>query len=205
MALVSALLLALGVAMDATAVALVRGLAVGRVRSIQPRDALRVALLFGGFQSGMSAIGCLIGDRAGPLVEQWDHWIAFGLLCALGAKMVFEALRGGDGAAAAAEVAATSSPDGALPAGDPFRLGLLLPLAVATSIDALAVGVTLPLLAAPVAVSLALIGVVTAALSAAAVYLGRRVGASAGGKLDLLGGVVLIGIGTKILLEHLGS
>jgi manganese efflux pump family protein len=184
------LLLALGLAMDATAVAVVRGLAVERVR---PRDALRIALLFGGFQSGMSAIGWLIGDRAGPLVQRWDHWIAFGLLGAIGGKMIVEALRGGP------------EDEGAATEPDPFAVRRLLPLAIATSIDALAAGITLPLLAAPVWLSLVLIGGVAALLSAAGARLGKQIGARAGGKLDLIGGVVLIGIGTKILIEHLGA
>jgi putative Mn2+ efflux pump MntP len=196
MALLSALLLALGLAMDATAVAVVRGLAVGRLRPthpVGPRDALRIAILFGGFQSGMSAIGWVIGDRAGPLVERWDHWIAFGLLALLGGKMIFEALRGGD---AGGEVAAGA---------DPFGLAPLLPLALATSIDALAAGVTLELVGPPPWLTLALIAGITAALSVAGLHVGRRAGALLGRRVELAGGLILIGLGVKVLVEHLSA
>ena len=186
MAVSEVMLLSVGLAMDAVAVAAVRGLAVERVRAGQ---VARVALLFGGFQAGMAAIGWFAGSRAGTLFARWDHWIAFGLLGGLGVKMIVEALRADD--------AAVDS------AADPFRAALLLPLAIATSIDALAAGVTLPLLAAPVAVSLAAIGLVTAVLSGLAARLAHRLGAHIGRRVDLLGGAILIGIGTKILIEHL--
>jgi len=179
--------IAFGLAMDATAVAATRGLAVPRVRV---RDALRVAVLFGGFQAAMPAIGWAVGARVGGAIAAWDHWIIFAVLDGLGAKMLWEAR--GQPAPAAAPAAA-----------DPFRLALLLPLAVATSIDALAAGFTLPLLSAPFALSLATIGSVTAALSAAGLYAGRRFGAMLGKRLDVVGGLALIAMGTKILIDHL--
>lgn len=184
--LLAALGLALGLAMDATAVAAVQGLA-GR----ETRRGLRLALLFGGFQAGMAALGWLGGRTLGDTFAAWDHWLAFGLLLLLGAKMLWEA-RGGD-----------DHDDGL---GDkprpqaPWRLDLTL--AVATSIDALAAGVTLPLVAPP-ALALVAIGVVTALASLTAYAFAMRLGSRTGARLNALGGVVLIAMGTKILIEHL--
>ena len=178
--------LGFGLAMDATAVSVVRGMAVARVRV---RDVAAVALWFGGFQAAMPLAGWLLGRGIGRWMADWDHWIAFGLLSLLGLRMIVEALRGGD------EV-------DAIP-GRPFRPSLMLPLAVATSIDALAAGVTLPVLGASLATALVVIGATTAVLSAAGLFAGRRFGAALGRRLDAVGGLVLIGLGTKILIEHL--
>jgi putative Mn2+ efflux pump MntP len=183
----SILMLALGLAMDATAVAAARGLAVPRVL---PRHVALVSLFFGGFQALMPLIGWLVGSRVGALVSAWDHWIAFGLLGAIGGKMLWEARPGADADEAKSE-------------GDLFGLKVMFVLAVATSIDALAVGITLPMLGAPLALTLTTIGVTTAVLSAAGLYAGRRFGALLGKRLDAIGGLVLIGLGTKILIEHL--
>jgi putative Mn2+ efflux pump MntP len=169
--------------MDATAVAAARGL--GGVRE---RDAVLVPLLFGVFQAGMAAIGWVGGRLALRWIEAWDHWIAFGLLTALGGRMIIGAVRGSDEEAVAAER------DG---------VGTLLLLSVATSIDALAAGLTLELVGAPPPVTLALIGGVTAVLSAAGYLAGRRLGDRFGSRLELVGGVALIAIGVKILVEHL--
>jgi putative Mn2+ efflux pump MntP len=181
------LALSVGLAMDATAVSAARGMAVPVVR---PRHAALVALFFGGFQALMPVVGWLVGARVGPLVERWDHWIAFVLLGAIGAKMLWEA-RGANG-----NVAPRSEEE-------LFGLRVMLALAVATSIDALAVGITLPLLDAPFALSVVTIGVTTAVLCVAGLVLGRRAGAMFGRRLDALGGLILIGLGTKILLDHL--
>ena len=176
------LALALALAMDATAVAGARGLAAPVVR---PRDALLVGLLFGGAQALMPALGWLLGDRLGPWVADWDHWVAFVLLAGIGAKMLWEARQ----PAAAAE--------GGL------QLRVLLVLALATSVDAFAAGITLPMIGAPLLLSLVTIGVTTALLSAGALLLGRRFGARWGRRLDALGGVALILLGVKILVQHL--
>jgi putative Mn2+ efflux pump MntP len=183
----SILLLAVGLAMDATAVAAARGLAVPRVRL---RHVVLVALFFGGFQALMPFLGWLVGVRLGALVRAWDHWLIFALLAGLGGKMLWEAR---------VDTPADREPDG----GDPFGLWVMLVLAIATSIDALAVGATLPMLGAPLARSLVTIGVTTAVLSAGGLYAGRRFGALLGRRLDALGGLVLIGLGVKILVEHL--
>jgi len=184
------LLLSLGLAMDATAVAAARGLAArGGVR---PRHVLLIAALFGGFQALMPLVGYLVGQKLGPVVERFDHWIAFVLLGGIGAKMLHEAC-------------STQDDDAASSSNDLFRIQVLLVLAVATSIDALAVGVTLPMLGAPLVLSLVTIGVTTALLSGLGLLVGRRFGASLGKRLDMAGGLVLIGLGTKILIEHLSA
>jgi putative Mn2+ efflux pump MntP len=181
------LALSVGLAMDATAVSAARGMAVPAIR---PRHAVLVALYFGGFQALMPVVGWLVGVQIGPLVEAWDHWIAFALLGGIGAKMLWEA-RG--------------SKEEAVPRSEEELFGtrVMLALAVATSIDALAVGITLPMLDAPFALSVVTIGVTTAILCVAGLFLGRRVGAMFGRRLDMLGGLILIGLGTKILIEHL--
>ena len=124
----------------------------------------------------------------GPLVEAWDHWIAFVLLAFIGGKMLWESR---------APKTESSDQDEAA-----FATRTMLVLALATSVDALAIGVTLPMLGAPLGLSIATIGVVTALLSVAGLYAGRRFGAMLGPRLDVVGGVVLIGLGVKILVEH---
>jgi manganese efflux pump family protein len=180
------LLLAVGLAMDATAVAAARGVVVSEIRA---RHVLLVAGFFGGFQALMPIIGWVLGARLGPLVQTWDHWIAFVLLAFIGGKMLWEACGPADSEREAAV--------------DHFALRSMLVLAVATSIDALAVGITLPMLNAPFALSVVTIGLVSAVLSAVGLFAGRRFGAMLGKRLDVVGGLVLIGLGLKILIEHL--
>lgn len=182
------LLLAIGLAMDAMAVAASKGLATPTIRS---RHVFLVATLFGGFQALMPLIGWAIGDRIGPLVEAWDHWIAFALLAAIGGKMLWDA-RGAPAAPDADE-------------RDPFDLRVMFALAIATSIDALAVGITLPMMNAPLLATLVTIGITTALLSALGLFAGRRFGAALGKQLDIAGGVVLIALGVKILVAHLSA
>lgn len=185
----SILLLAVGLAMDATAVAATRGLLA---RRIQLRHVLLVAVFFGGFQTLMPLLGMVLGEQLGPWVKAWDHWIIFVLLGALGVKMLVEA-RG----------AAHEQDKPVDRTVDVFGLKVMLVLAVATSIDAFAAGITLPLLDAPPVMTLATIGVTTAGLSVLGLFLGRRFGAALGSRLDTFGGLVLIGLGTKTLIEHL--
>lgn len=176
------LLLAVGLAMDATAVAVARGCA-----SPSRGEVLTTSLVFGAAQALMPAIGWGVGVSAGRWIAAIDHWIAFGVLAALGIKMLREAAHFEE------------------EAGEARRAGtrVLLSLALATSIDALAVGLTLPLLGAPFALSIATIGVVTTVLSAVGGAVGGRFGALLGKRLDVFGGLVLIFIGCKILVEHL--
>lgn len=184
----SLLALATGLAMDAAAVSAARGLAVPTLRA---RHFVLVAVFFGGFQALMPLLGWLLGSQLGPLVAAFDHWIAFGLLGGIGAKMLWEARGAGDQPQAARD--------------DLFGLRVMLVLAIATSIDAFAVGVMLPMLDARLGLSLATIGVTTALLSMAALLAGRRFGALLGRRLDAVGGLVLIALGVKILIEHLAN
>lgn len=181
----SAIALAFGLAMDATAVSAARGLA-GR----RPQELVLLPALFGGFQAGMSALGWLAGRWAGPYIERWDHWVAFGLLVAIGGKMLVDAWR--DGRRDAAERP---------PA--PATLAVYLGLALATSIDAAAAGLTLPLVPVPPWLALALIGAVTAACSATGYLAGRFVGDRLGARLSALGGLALISIGVDLLVQGL--
>jgi putative Mn2+ efflux pump MntP len=187
--------LALGLAMDATAVAAAKGLAAPRIRI---RDAITVATYFGGFQALMPLLGWFLGARIGPAVAAWDHWIAFILLGGVGGKMLWEAWQ--------EKKQKHGEPDhGDRGHEDRDRFGFrnMITLAVATSIDAFAVGVTLPMLNAPLVSSMVTIGITTAVLSAAGLFAGRRFGAILGPRLDAIGGLVLIGLGAKILVEHL--
>ena len=169
--------------MDATAVAAARGCAVKQLRV---PEVLSMALLFGIAQALMPTLGWVLGASAGPWVSAIDHWIAFVVLAALGIKMLREAAHYEDQAPAP---------------GVGFQM--MLGLALATSIDALAVGLTLPLLNAPFVLSIVTIGVVTTLLSALGSVVGRRFGSLVGKRLDIFGGLVLIFIGCKILIEHL--
>ena len=182
------LLLACGLSLDAMAVAAARGVALRRIRL---RHVLLVASMFGGFQALMPLLGWLLGASVGHAVEAWDHWIVFLLLGGIGAKMLWESRHEHASAAAGDEAEA-------------FRLRGLLILAIATSIDALAAGFALPLLGAPLLLSLAAIGVTTALLSAVGLFAGQRFGAALGRRFDAAGGLVLIAWGVRTLYEHLG-
>jgi putative Mn2+ efflux pump MntP len=176
-------ILALGLAMDAIAVAAARGSAT---ETLRPRDVWVVSLTFGAFHAVMPALGWLAGSQLGSAIEAWDHWLAFAILGAIGIKMIIEAFRGGD----AAEPAALS-------------LRLVLGLALATSIDALAIGVTLPIVGAPPALAITTIAIVAAMATLAGFLVGHRLRRAIGRPVVALGGLVLLGVGTKILVDHL--
>jgi putative Mn2+ efflux pump MntP len=177
--MLAAVVLALALAMDAAAVAVVRG-AVDR----GVRRGVVFAALVGGFHLAMAGLGWVAGDAVGARIAAWDHWVAFALLAGLGVKMIAGARRIGTAAA------------------PPPRLALYVMLALATSLDAAAAGLTLPLVGAPPA-AIGIIGGVAAALAGLGYALGGRVAARVGSRLELAGGVVLIAVGTKILVEHL--
>ena len=183
----SAIALAFGLAMDATAVSAARGLA-GR----RPRELVVLPLLFGGFQAGMSALGWLAGRWAGEYIARWDHWVAFGLLTLIGGKMLRDAWRDRRGKG-----------DDAERAPPPATIAVYLGLALATSIDAAAAGLTLPLVPVAPWIALTLIGAITAACSAIGYLAGRLVGERLGSGLAALGGAVLIGIAIEMLVQGL--
>lgn len=174
---------AVGLSMDACAVAVCKGLAVGKAR---PGHCVTAGLYFGGFQGLMPLLGYLLGVRFQNIIVSVDHWIAFVLLGMIGFNMIREAIGGEE------EL-------------DPsFGFRAMLPLAVATSIDALAVGVTFAFLQVPILPAVSFIGVTTFAFSAVGVAVGARFGGKLGQKAELAGGVILMIMGLKILLEHLG-
>lgn len=180
------LLIAVGLSMDAFAVSVCKGLGM---RRLNVRVALVLALLFGVFQAGMPVIGWLLGSQFLWLIEPVDHWIAFVLLGFIGGKMILDAVRGED------------EESGVV---DRVAWGEFLMLAVATSIDALAVGISLAALNVEIVPSVLIIGVVTFVLSLVGVLVGHLFGSRFERPAQIVGGVVLVLIGVKVLLEHVG-
>ena len=178
------LLLAIGVSMDAFAVSIAKGLATQRLRL---KHYASVALWFGGFQALMPVLGYFVGANFASVVANFDHWIAFILLAVIGGKMLYDTSTGSD-------------EDGT---GSDFRFRTMFVLAVATSIDAFAIGVSLAFLGADIWSATLFIGATTAAFSAFGLRLGNIFGYRYKHGAELTGGVVLILIGTKILVEHL--
>lgn len=184
MGLAELIVLAVALSMDAFAVAVCKGLALDKVNW---RRAAIVGLWFGGFQAGMPLLGWLLGYQFQSYITSVDHWIAFGLLALIGGNMIRESL---------------SKEEEAADASLAFTAMLLL--AVATSIDALAVGVTFAFLRVNVWQAVLLIGVTTFLLSMAGVKIGNLFGVRYKKKAEFVGGAVLVLLGLKILLEHLG-
>ena len=181
-------LIGIGLSMDAFAVAICKGLGMERINK---RDTLLLALFFGGFQALMPLTGYLLGSRFASYIERWDHWIAFVLLCFIGGSMIRESRSEED------EEEMDAS----------FRPKEMLTMAVATSIDALAVGVSFAFLGmgrGEILSAAGLIAATTFVFSAVGVSVGSVFGSRFKSKAELCGGVILILIGLKILLEHLG-
>ena len=179
------LIIGFGLAMDAFAVSVCKGLAIGK-RDL--RKTVIIAAYFAVFQMLMPLLGYLIGAQFSAFMASVDHWIAFVLLGLIGGNMIRESLHGKE-----EDVTADISPR------------VMLPLAVATSIDALVTGMTFALTQTRLLLSVTLIGLVTFAVCAAGVHLGRLVGRKLEKRAEILGGIVLILIGLKILIEHLSA
>lgn len=189
MSFVELFLIAVGLAMDAFAVSICKGL---QMKKINYRHGAVIALFFGVFQGVMPLLGWFLGSSFGSYITRADHWVAFVLLAFIGGKMIYEALHGDDDE----EVSE---------GGDTLDIKELFILSVATSIDALAVGITFALLPdTNIWVSITAIAVVTFVLSLVGVVIGNRFGTKYKNKAELFGGVILVLIGLKILLEHLG-
>ena len=189
MGFVELFLIGVGLSMDAFAVSICKGLGMKRLNMVQ---ALVIGLFFGGFQALMPLIGWALGTQLADFITPIDHWIAFILLALIGGKMLFDAFRGDDEGEAGE------------PKDTSLDLKELLMLAIATSIDALAVGITFALLGVNIVLAIAVIGVTTFALSVVGVAVGHVFGARYEKGATIAGGIVLILIGCKILLEHLG-
>lgn len=183
MDLLTLIAIAVGLSMDAFAVSVASGIAIKHLRV---HHAVRIALFFGGFQAIMPVIGWLAGRSVAELISPWDHWAAFGLLVFIGGRMIYESFR--------METAERPT--------DPLNIYVLLVLSVATSLDALAVGFSFAFLNVAIVVPVVIIGVVTFTLSLVGVAVGDRLGHFFEKRIEAVGGIVLIAIGVKILLEH---
>ncbi len=175
--------IAVGLSADAFAVAVCKGLSVERLKG---KHSIITGIYFGGFQALMPLIGFWLGSRFQNLITSIDHWIAFVFLGIIGINMIRE------------------SKGKTEKLNDSFSFSEMLPLAIATSIDALAVGITFAFLKVNILSAVTLIGATTFVLSIAGIYLGNKFGCKYKSKAEFLGGVVLIAMGIKILVEHLG-
>ena len=189
MGFIELFLVGVGLSMDAFAVSICKGLGMKRLNM---KQALVIGLFFGGFQALMPFLGWALGTQLADLITPIDHWIAFILLAVIGGKMLLDAFRGGD------EEEAAEAKDAKLDLKELFML------AIATSIDALAVGITFAFLGVDIVFAIAVIGATTFVISVAGVAVGHAFGARYEKGATIVGGVVLILIGLKILLEHLG-
>ena len=184
MSLVELFILAVGLSMDAFAVAVCKGLSMKRLNK---KHAVIIGLYFGGFQAGMPLIGYFLGYHFKEAITSVDHWIAFVLLVIIGINMIREAFSGDEESS-----------------NDLLDCKTMFPLAVATSIDALAVGITFAFLNVHIIPAVSFIGVITFIIAAAGVKIGNIFGTRYKAKAELAGGIILILLGVKILLEHLG-
>lgn len=180
--LIEVIIIAVALAMDAFAVSITSGTII---REMHLKHAVRIALFFGVFQAIMPILGWLGGSLFAAKIEQIDHWIAFGLLLFIGAKMIKEAFNDDE------------------ESFDPLNVAILFSLSIATSIDALAVGITFSVLDVTIWSAAAIIGVITFVLSLIGVFAGKKIGEKFGNRVEIAGGVILILIGAKILIEHL--
>jgi putative Mn2+ efflux pump MntP len=179
MELFTIVIIAFGLSMDAFAVSIVSGTAFKQLRV---KHALRLAVFFGGFQAFMPLVGSLAGGTIRENIVSYDHWVAFGILSGVGGKMIYESFK---------IASATKNLD-------PSNIFSLLILSIATSIDALAIGITLSM-------AVIIIGLVTFVLSYLGVFIGDKFGHFFENKIEAIGGLILIGLGVKILFEHLIS
>ena len=187
MSWIELLLTAVALAMDAFAVATCKGL---NLRVMNWKRAGVIGLFFGGFQALMPLLGWLLGKQFEHLITSVDHWIVFALLSLIGGKMIYDALKGGDESRCEEE--------------EKLNIKELIGLSFATSIDALAVGISFAFLNVQIVPSVVTIGTTTCVLSMAGVAIGHKFGAKYEDRATLIGGIVLVLIGLRILLEHLG-
>lgn len=178
------IVIAVAVSMDAFAVSVCKGLSV---RILRPRHVAAVSVWFGGFQALMPVIGYFLGVSFADLVSSVDHWIAFVLLAIIGGNMIKESVE---------------KEECCSPADSDFSFRVMLAMAIATSIDALAIGVSFAFLGAEIWTAVLCIGLVTGAFSAAGVYVGNIFGRKYKSKAEFAGGAILIAMGLKILIEH---
>ena len=186
MNLITIIFVAFGLAMDAFAVSVASGITV---KNLKLKNALKMAFSFGLFQAFMPLLGWLAGLSLRSFISEVDHWIAFGLLSLIGLRMIYESLK--------SEVRGKEI--------DPLDPYVLLILSIATSIDALAVGLSFAFLQIVIVTPVIIIGMVTFLLSLLGIMIGNRLGHFFEKKIEFAGGLILIGIGIKILIEHLSQ
>ncbi len=182
------IIIAIGLAMDAFAVSICKGL---KMKKIKYGQALVIALFFGGFQALMPLLGWLLGHQFESFITEIDHYIAFALLAIIGGKMIFDSVR-------------KKKDDKEEKESEKFDIKELFILAIATSIDALAVGITFAFLKVEILGAISIIGVITLVICFLGVLIGGFFGDKLQGKAEIVGGIILILMGLKILLEHLG-
>ncbi len=186
MGILEVFLIGVGLSMDAFAVAICRGL---KMQKLNVGQTALIALFFGGFQALMPLIGWFLGTQFESYITAVDHWVAFILLAVIGGKMIYDSFKKEEDDSSEKSV---------------LNIKELLVMAIATSIDALAVGITFAFLNVNIWSSISVIGVTTFVLSAVGVFIGHKFGAKYKNKAELAGGIILVLIGLKILLEHLG-
>jgi len=184
MNIITIIFIAIGLAMDAFAVSISRGITIKNERF---KNALKIALFFGSFQAIMPILGWFTGYNLREYISNIDHWVAFGLLCLIGCKMIYESTKRGSNKKKS----------------NNMNIYVLLILSIATSIDALAVGVSFAFLEIIIWTPVIIIGLITFVLSFVGVYIGNKLGHFFKNKIGIVGGLILIGIGIKILVDHL--
>jgi putative Mn2+ efflux pump MntP len=177
------LIIGVALSMDVFAISMTSGVTI---KDVKINHVFKIAFFFGFFQSGMFLLGDLLGFSMRDLISGIDHWIAFSLLSLIGGKMIYESFQMGDDVKR-----------------DPLNTFVLVALAVATSIDAFAVGLSFALLKVPVLLPAVIIGVVTFVISSIGVFIGEKIGHFFENKIEIIGGLILIAIGVKILVEHI--
>ena len=184
MEILTLIFIAIGLTFDTFAVSITTGLMASHIRFWK---ATKVALVLAFFQGLMPVLGWFIGSQVKYLITSYDHWIAFGLLLIIGSKMIYESLK----------------EDEEKKNFDPFKPMVLIGIAIATSIDALVIGVTFAFIDVNIGLSVLIIGGITYIVAMLGMLFGKNAGKWFGRKMEIIGGLILIGIGTKILLEHL--
>ncbi len=186
---ITTVLIALGLAADAFAASITTGI---KIKHLRIKHALIIATFFGFFQTVMPLLGWLLGQSLKGFISQIDHWIAFALLSFVGGRMIYESMH--------LEHSDTTQPE-----LDPLNIYVLLTLSFATSIDALVVGISFAFLKDYIATLVVVIGIITFLMAFGGVFIGNKFGNWFNNKVEILGGLILIGIGTKILFEHLSQ
>lgn len=187
MSVIELVLIAIGLSMDAFAISVCKGLGMPKINY---KHTFVIGLFFGGFQALMPLIGWFVGLRFERYIFNFDHWVAFALLSFIGVRMIFQALK---------------KDSDEYPINEQINIKELFVLAIATSIDALAVGITFALVpGTDIGPAVIIIGTITFALSCVGVAIGNRFGAKYKSRAELAGGIILVSMGLKIVLDHMG-